>query len=75
MYTESTAALEQKDDCMICIMAVRTGMEKGDGSRLRATKAAKASVNFLSQNLFASDDARILTGMVSDTKKIYHFVI
>lgn len=50
-------------------MAVRTGMEKEDGSRLHATKAAKASVNFLSQNLFASDDARILTGMVSDTKK------
>lgn len=58
-------------------MAVRTGMEKEDGSRLHATKAAKAPLKFLSQNLFASDDARILTGTVTDKKKkkIYCFVI
>lgn len=67
--------MEQKDDCMICIVAVRTGMGKEDGSRMHATKAAKASVKFLSQNLFTSDNAINLTGMVSDAKSIYCFVI
>lgn len=60
LYPESTAVLEQKDDCMICLMALR----------LQATrKGAKAPMNFLLQNLFASDDARILTDMVWDPKK------
>lgn len=51
---------------------VRTGMEKEGGSRLHTTKAAKPPVKFLSQNLFASDDARNLTGTVTDKKKIIY---
>lgn len=33
LYPESTAVLEEKDDCMICLMALRTGTEKEGGSR------------------------------------------
>lgn len=28
LYPESTSVLEPKDDCMICLIALRTGMEK-----------------------------------------------
>lgn len=53
LYPESTAVLEPKDDCMICLMALRTGMEKEGGSRPQ-----RHQIKFLLKNLFASNDAK-----------------